>query len=161
MPTKEEKEITKVRYEDLTPELQKRFDTLITKSQFDDLKNRLNAAQALLGKNRVRIGYDYPDDAKPMKDMFYNASTLVPYMFSDDGTWHPTQMVPQGPPGKVKINIKIIQSPHQTITVTIYNLDSSVRTMYEMRDGMKRELTKHEIQKVLEAKNKTIEEEKK
>lgn len=126
--TNEEKEIYKVRYDDLSPSLQRLFDVFISKDEFDQLVNDLNAVKGQVSDIEVTVGFQKPSKYKAMKNLHTTSSTVLPSAVNEGGSWQNYAMIlgnhydannPQSIVESISTSayytVTIEQSEHQTI----------------------------------------------
>ena len=118
MPTEQEKEKRKIRFEDLSPSLQARIGNFASKDVIDDLKGAFDNLDKVASDIRVSIGYMVPTDAKEMKEFFVDANYPIIETLAG-GAWHADHMVPVGNGARTEITVTIIDSAHQRAHVNV------------------------------------------
>lgn len=119
MPTNEEKEKRKVRFEDLSPTLQARIGNFTTKDKLADLQAAIDRLTAAAKSIRITEAFTKPLDPQNDKELHFDQNYPLPQTYHGD-KWEAITMVPEGVNGgKLTNTLTIIQSAHQTITVTI------------------------------------------
>lgn len=119
MPTNKEKEKRKVRYEDLTPSLQARIGNLTTKDKLADLQAAIDRLTATAKSIRITEAFSKPTDPVNDMELHFDQNYPLPQTYHGD-KWEAITMVPDGiGNGQLTNTLTIIQSAHQTITVTI------------------------------------------
>lgn len=91
--TNEEKEIYKVRYDDLSPSLQRLFDVFISRDEFNKLKNDLDTVKGQVSDLEITIGFQKPSKYRAMKNLHTTSSTVLPSAVSDSGVWQNFAMI--------------------------------------------------------------------
>ncbi len=94
MPTDSQKEALKVRYEDLTPELQKLLNSFVEKERLNTIKNQVNDLNELVSTVRVSIGFTSPTSPVAGNEIFVDQNGNVPKAFDSHEKWRAIHMVP-------------------------------------------------------------------
>lgn len=126
--TNEEKEIYKVRFDDLSPSLQKLFNVFISRDEFNKLVSDLDTVKGQVSDIEVTIGFQKPSKYRTMKNLHTTSSTVLSAAVNNTGEWQNYAMIlgnhydknnPQSIVEEISstayYSINIEQSPHQTI----------------------------------------------
>lgn len=137
MPTDQEKEKHKIRFEDLTPSLQARIGKLASKDMIQDLENEYAKLDKILSDIRVTIGYAPPNDPIHMKELYADANYPLFETYSN-GRWVANEMVPVGNGNRTIVKCRVIQTPYQRLNVIVGNI--TYTSSFEVYYGTKYEI---------------------
>lgn len=144
--TNEEKEIYKVRYDDLAPSLQRLFDLFISRDEFNKLKNDLDMVKGQVSDIAVSVGFQKPAKYRAMKNVHTTSTTVLTAAVNDKGAWQNEAMIlgdhynTSNPQSIVEpitssayYTVNLVQTDHQTIKSI--NDGTTYTTSYRAKRG--------------------------
>lgn len=85
--TNSEKEIFKIRFDDLAPSLQSKIGAMVSIDDYDNTVKQFKNLQGLIGDITITIGYNKPTTALAMKNLHFNSSNILPSATNSTPIW--------------------------------------------------------------------------